>query len=262
VIVDNGSVQAATADYLTSIAADPRVRVIRDDRPFNFSALNNTAARAARGEILGFVNNDVEVIGPDWLEEMVSRLCQPDVAAVGAKLLYGNGTVQHAGVALGIGGVAGHTGKGLHRLEPGYFGELQLARSVSAVTAACMLVKRAAFEAAGGFDEADLAVAFNDVDLCLRLRQAGLRIVWTPYAELYHRESASRGSDAVLVSKRQRFLKEHALMRRRWRDVLDRDPYYNPNLSLATERLAIAFPPRVRPPWLEPPSDESRPDEG
>jgi GT2 family glycosyltransferase len=125
-----------------------------------------------------------------------------------------------------------------------------------------MLVKRAPFEATGGFDEADLAVAFNDVDLCLKLGRAGWRIVWTPYAELYHRESASRGSDAVLLSKRQRFLKEHALMRRRWRDRLDGDPYFNPNLSLATERLAIAFPPRARPPWLASPSEEGRTGEG
>jgi GT2 family glycosyltransferase len=262
VIVDNGSLKPATADYLRAVAADPRVRVLRDERPFNFSALNNAAARVARGEILGFVNNDVEAIEPGWLEELVTQLGVPDVAAVGAKLLYGNGAVQHAGVALGIGGVAGHPGKGLHRSDPGYFGDLQIARSVSAVTAACMLVKRAAFEAVGGFDEADLAVAFNDVDLCLKLRRAGWRIVWTPYAELYHHESASRGSDAVLLSRRQRFLKEHAVMRRRWRNALDRDPYFNPNLSLATERLAIAFPPRVRPPWHGRGAAEDRRPEG
>lgn len=249
IIVDNDSREPATLDYLAGIAKQPRVRVLRIDGPFNFAALNNSAVRAAGGDILGFINNDIVVSDPDWLAEMASQLIPADVGAVGAKLYYGNDTLQHGGVVLGIGGVAGHMEKHAVRNGFGYFGQLQIPRSLSVVTAACMLIKRAAFEAAGGFDAINLAVAFNDVDLCLKVRGAGYRIVWTPYAELYHLESASRGSDADPANAR-RFQSEVLYMRERWGAALEHDPYFNPNFSLMTESFAFAYPPRVTRPWV------------
>ena len=248
IIVDNDSRDPATQEYLARIATHPNVRVLRIEGPFNFSALNNSAARAATGDILGFINNDIVVIEPGWLEEMVSQLMPRDVGAVGAKLYYGNDTLQHGGVVLGIGGVAGHMEKHAVRTGFGYFGQLQIARSISVVTAACMLIKRAAFDAAGGFDEVNLAVAFNDVDLCLKIRAAGYRIVWTPYAELYHLESASRGSDAS-PEKSERFQREVHHMMRQWGPALEQDPYFNPNFSLMSENFAFAYPPRLNRPW-------------
>lgn len=250
IIVDNGSTEPETLAFLAAIAAHPKVRVLRIEGPFNFSALNNSAARIATGEILGFINNDIAVIAPDWLHEMVSQLTPQDVAVVGAKLYYGNDTLQHGGVVLGIGGVAGHAEKHAARKAFGYFGQLQATRSISAVTAACMLIRRKVFEEVGGFDEVNLAVAFNDVDLCLKVRAAGHRIVWTPYAALYHLESASRGADTD-PAKAKRFEREVLYMLRRWGPVLEQDPYYNPNLALTSESLSYASPPRVTRPWTQ-----------
>ena len=249
IIVDNDSREPQTLRYLKEIVADKRVRVLRIDGPFNFSSLNNDAVRIATGTIIGFINNDIDVIHPEWLSEMVAQISQPDVGAVGAKLYYGNNTIQHAGVVLGLGGVAGHNEKYVGRLGPGYFGQLHFARSVSAVTAACMLIKRDIFEAIGGFDDVNLSVAFNDIDLCLKVREAGYRIIWTPYAELYHLESASRGSDDFDSEKRQRFLREVNHMLRRWGAILEQDPYHNPNLSLSLGSIALAYPPRLERPW-------------
>lgn len=249
IIVDNDSREPETLRYLKAIVADKRVRVLRVDGPFNFSALNNDAVKIATGTIIGFINNDIDVIHPEWLSEMVAQISQPDVGAVGAKLYYGNNTIQHAGVVLGLGGVAGHNEKYVGRLGSGYFGQLHFARSVSAVTAACMLIKRGIFESIGGFDDVNLTVAFNDIDLCLKVRQAGYRIIWTPYAELYHLESASRGSDDFDSEKHQRFLREVNYMLRRWGSILERDPYYNPNLSLSLGSIGLAYPPRLERPW-------------
>ncbi len=248
IIVDNESREPATLAYLQSLSIEGRVRILRIEGAFNFSALNNRAVAIAQGEIVGFINNDIQVIVPGWLEEMVSQVVQPGVGAVGAKLYYANDTIQHAGVVLGIGGVAGHSHRRFPRSAPGYFGRLQLVHNVSCVTAACMVMPKRVFEAVGGFDEVNLKVAFNDVDLCLKIREAGYSITWTPYAELYHVESASRGSD-LTREKMERFIHEGAHMKDRWGAVLELDPFYNPNLSLDQENFSLASPPRVTKPW-------------
>jgi GT2 family glycosyltransferase len=192
-VVDNRSDDPQTLRYLEEVSQDSRVRVIRDDGEFNFARINNDAVKHARGTVLGFINNDIQVVRPDWLREMVSHVIRPNVGAVGARLLYPNGTVQHAGVILGIGGVADHMMKHISAQSLGYFCRAILPQNLSAVTAACMLVKREAFEQVGGFDQDAFAVAYNDIDFCLRLRQAGYLITYTPYAELLHHESISRG---------------------------------------------------------------------
>lgn len=235
-IVDNGSDAPATLDYLAALTTSGRARVLRDDGPFNYSALNNRAARAATGTVLALVNNDIEPITPDWLEEMVTLALRPSTGAVGALLHYPDDSVQHAGVILGLTGhprqpgVAGHaflkhTGGG------GYMNRLRLVQNYTAVTAACLVVRREVFFQVGGFDEQNLAVAFNDVDLCLRLREAGYLNTWTPFARLYHHESASRGADNT-PEKNRRYHAELAYMRDRWGPALDNDPAHNPNLSL------------------------------
>lgn len=239
IIVDNGSVLPETFAYLKEVAKDPRVRVLRDDRPFNFSALNNRAATAARGSILAFINNDVEAIHGDWLEEMVSHAVRPDIGCVGAKLLYPDDRVQHAGVITGVGGVAGHAHKYLHKDDPGYFGRAALTHNLSAVTAACLLVRRSVFDEVGGLDET-LAVAFNDVDFCLRVRAAGYRNLFTPYAVLYHHESATRGPETTDEGQR-RFAAEGLFMKERWGHTLRQDPYYSPHLSLEREDFSIGL---------------------
>ncbi|MBL6081547.1 glycosyltransferase family 2 protein [Belnapia sp. T18] len=229
-IVDNGSTALETFALFDRLRRDPRVRILAAPGPFNYSALNNRAAVEARGEVLLLLNNDIEVIGPGWLREMVGLLLRPGIGAVGAKLLYPNGTLQHGGVVIGQGGVAGHY---LPQAAPGaagHAGSLRLVREVSAATAACLAVRRAVFEAVGGLDAEALAVAFNDIDLCLRIREAGWRILWTPLAELYHHESATRGDD-VTGAKARRFASEIAHMQRRWGETLRRDPFANPNLD-------------------------------
>ncbi len=253
IIVDNGSDDPQALRYFEHlVATDQRFRVLRDDSPFNYSALNNRAAEIARGEFLALVNNDVEVISPGWLSEMVSLASLPGVGAVGARLWYANRTLQHGGVILGIGGVAGHSHKHLAQGEPGYIGRAALLQGMSAVTGACLVVKKSAFQEVGGLDESSLAVAFNDVDFCLRLRTAGYRNVWTPHAELFHHESVSRGSDFA-PDKRRRFNLELKVMLARWADTLVCDPAYSPNLTLEHENFELARPPRVSltEPWYE-----------
>jgi O-antigen biosynthesis protein len=245
VVVDNGSVKPETLAYFETLRARPNVRVIRDDRPFNFSALNNAAAALAQGEFVCLLNNDIEVISPDWLEELVSLAAQPGNGAVGACLWYPNNTLQHGGVVLGLGGVAGHMHYKMRRGTFGYFGRAVAAQNVSVVTAACLVIRKSIYEEVGGLDE-QFAVAFNDVDFCIRVREAGYRNVWTPHAELYHHESATRGSD-MAPEKFQRFQREVRLMENRWGDVLLHDPAYNPNLSLDTSKppFALADQPRI-----------------
>ncbi len=235
-VVDNGSVEQETLDYFERISAMPDVRVLPYPGEFNYSAINNFAVAQARGEVIGLVNNDIEVISPDWMEEMVSHAMRPDVGAVGAMLYYPDETIQHAGVLVGLCGVAGHVGSRHPRGSEGYFGRMLLAQELSAVTAACLLVRRSVYEEAGGLDER-LRVAFNDVDLCLRIREKGYRNVWTPFAELYHHESASRGLEDNPV-KQARFMSEVAFMQERWSQALLHDPAYNPNLSL-TQPFAL-----------------------
>lgn len=249
-IVDNGSQEEDSLRYLVEIGRMPRVRVLRHDAAFNFSALNNVAVRQVGGEILVLLNNDTDVIHPDWLMELVANALRPDVGAVGARLLYPNGAVQHAGVVLGLGGVAGHAFKRKPARDPGHGGRAQLQQDYSAVTAACLAIRKGVYDEIGGLNERDLPVAFNDVDLCLRLRSKGYRIVWTPYAVLYHHESATRGTEAT-PARRAAFEREIKFMKDRWGEVLRRDPCYNPNLSLNTENFDLAFPPRAIRPWRD-----------
>lgn len=247
-LVDNGSVERETLAYLEAISRDPRVRVISYDAVFNFAQMNNLAAQQARGEFLLFLNNDIEVTSPDWLEELVGQALQDGVGAVGAKLLYPDGSVQHAGVLLGLGGVADHPHRGAARSAPGYFGRALCSHSVGAVTGACLLVRKSLFEKVGAFDAALLPVAYNDIDLCLKLREAGYRIIWTPFAELTHHESASRGADDT-PERRKRLEAEMRVMQTRWKTALEKDPAYNPNLDLE-DAFSLSFPPRAAKPWL------------
>lgn len=247
-IVDNGSVEPATKALFEQLGADPRVRVIPDPAPFNYSRLNNLAARQARGEVLVLLNNDIDVIGPGWLRELVGQAMRPDVGAAGARLLFADGRVQHAGIALGVGGVASYYHPFVERQARGYRDALVLVREVSAVTGACLALRREVYERVGGLEEEHLAVAFNDVDLCLKIREAGLRIVVTPFAELHHYESASRGADRS-AEQRERHDRESAYMHARWGAVLDQDRFYNPNFSRRSGGFKLARPPRVRKPW-------------
>jgi GT2 family glycosyltransferase len=218
--------------------------VIRDEGPFNYPEINNHAVSRSSGEVICLLNDDTEVLAADWLEEMVSHLYRPSVGAVGAKLYYSSGEIQHAGVVLGIGGVAGHAFRMSDRLSPGDHGRMQLAHQVSAVTAACMVVRREAWNQIGGMDAANLPVAFNDIDFCLRLGEAGWRVLWTPYAELIHHESISRGPDTE-GERAVRFSREIRYMKDRWGTRLREDPAYSPNLSLINEHFDLAWPPRV-----------------
>ncbi len=247
IVLDNESYDSDASEFLAELKKRDGVRVERIDDAFNYSRLNNRGVELSRGSFVALLNNDVEVLHADWLTEMVSRAMQPKVAMVGARLWYPNGMIQHGGVILGAGGIAGHAHVGLRRGEPGYFARAHLAQDVSAVTTACALVKREVYLEVGGFDE-NLAVTFNDVDFCLRLREAGYRILWTPYAELIHHESASRGFDNS-APKQVRFLAEVDYMKSKWGDILQRDPFYNPNLSLDEDLFTLAFPPRTTKPW-------------
>jgi GT2 family glycosyltransferase len=246
-IVDNQSRSAETLEYFAAVERRGVARVLRYDAPFNFAAINNFAARHARGTVLGLLNNDLEVVDGGWLEEMVSQAIRPEIGAVGARLLYPDGTVQHGGIVLGVGGVAGHAHKYLPGDAAGYFSRAQVVHDVSAVTAACLVVRKETFEHVGGLDET-LAVAFNDVDFCLRIGQRGLRNLWTPFATLIHHESKSRGQEDS-PAKRARFAGETRRMVERWGNALLVDPAYNPNLTLEAEDFGLAWPPRVRKPW-------------
>lgn len=258
IIADNESETTETRSYFETVGQDARVRVVSLPMPFNFSALNNAAVRHSNGSVLLFLNNDTDVIGADWLREMVAIALKPDVGCVGAKLLYADDTIQHAGVLLGAGtfdgagGVAGHYGTGAGRRDIGYFGRYALTTEVAAVTAACMAVRRVVFDAVGGFDEENLAVAFNDVDLCLRIREKGWRNIWTPAAQLYHLESASRGSD-LAPERVARFTRECRFMRARWGSLLDQDPFYHQAFDRRDDgrRLSLVPQPRSWDLWAE-----------
>lgn len=252
IIVDNQSDDSTTLNYLAQLEREREVRILRYAAPFNYAAINNFAVQNARGEIIGLLNNDLEILTPDWLREMVSYSVQPEIGAVGAMLYYPNDTIQHAGVILGIGdgspGIAGGAYKGRPRGYPGRAARALLSQNLSAVTAACLVIRRRLFEEVGGLDESHLPIAWNDIDLCLRIRQKGYRNVWTPYAELYHYESASRGYEDT-AEKKERFRKEGEYMKQRWGELLWNDPAYNPNLALDKETFTLAFPPRGRKPW-------------
>jgi GT2 family glycosyltransferase len=238
IIVDNGSCEAATFEYFEEVASRADVRVISSAAEYNFSALNNLAARSARGSFLLLLNNDTEVISPEWLTEMMRYACREDVGAVGAKLLYDDGSIQHAGVIVGMGEAAGHAHRHLAYDQPGYFWQAHVAHYVSAVTAACLLVRLDKFEAVGGLDEEGLAIAYNDVDLCLKLQRAGWRNVYTPHATLYHHESKSRGND-LSPQHRDRYMRELKVFQDRWGTRTYADPLHNPNLDRYVEQFTV-----------------------
>lgn len=231
-IVENNSEKEETFEYYKKLPERyPKVRVLTWEKEFNYSAINNFAAKKAQGEYLLFLNNDVEILTPDWIEEMLQNCQQENVAAVGAKLYYPDDTIQHAGVVLGLGGIAGHIMCRASREDPGYFGRMISVQEISAVTAACMMVKKSEFDSVKGFDET-FQVAFNDIDLCMKFRAAGKKIVFTPYAELYHYESKSRGLEDT-PEKQFRFDKEVKRFQEKWAQQLEMgDPYYSPNLSV------------------------------
>lgn len=238
VIVENNSKEPGTFEYYRSIESRPEIRVVRWEGGFNFSAICNHGVRAAKGDYILLLNNDIQVITPDWLEQMLMFAQRDDVGAVGAMLYYPDDTIQHAGVILGIGGVAGHSHKYFERGKYGYASRLTIAQNLSAVTAACCMISRDAWERVDGLDE-DFTVAFNDVDLCMRIRKAGYLIVWTPYAELYHFESKSRGAEDT-PEKQTRFKREIDRFYEKWADALKAgDPYYNPNLTLEREDFSF-----------------------
>lgn len=239
-IIDNGSVEKETADYLKEISQDERVRILPYPRAYNFSAINNFAARQARGSFLCLLNNDTEVIEPSWLTEMMRYAIRPEIGAVGAKLLYDDGSIQHAGVVVGIGEAAGHAHRFLPANAPGYFRMPHVAQFVTAVTAACLVVEKAKFETVGGLDEEKLAVAFNDVDLCLKLQAAGWRNVYVPQAVLLHHESKSRGSDLSPLNV-DRYRQELHTLQERWRTKTYQDPLHNPNLDRYSETFVIGL---------------------
>lgn len=233
-LVDNNSNDKIALGYFEEINNHEKVTVIRYPYPFNYSAINNFAAKQVRGEIIGLVNNDVEVINAEWLTEMVSHAQREDIGCVGAMLYFENDTIQHAGVIYGLGGVAGHSHKHFPKDHPGYFYRLKLIQNLSAVTAACLLVRKVVFDEVNGLNEQDLTIAFNDVDFCLKVQAVGYRNLWTPYAELYHYESISRGAEDN-PEKVARFNKEADYMKDTWGTDKKTDPHYNENLTLDRE---------------------------
>jgi GT2 family glycosyltransferase len=250
-IVDNDSREPLTAAALRDLSGQPAVRVLRHAGPFNFAALNNAAVREARGEIIVLLNNDIDVIHADWLRELVSHALRPDVGAVGARLLYPDGRVQHGGVVLGPGLNAAHMLRLAEGGDAGYGGQLAMTRSFSAVTGACLAIRRAVFDEVGGLDAINFAVSFNDIDLCLRLGEYGYRVVWTPFAELFHLESQSRGKPDT-PEKLAREMREVGALWRLWRHAFDADPFHNPNLACAWDEPLHLCPPRHRKPWRAP----------
>ena len=231
VLADNWSTRDDMRAYLNALRNEPRARTLRIEEEFNFSRINNKAVATCKSDFVLFLNNDVYVSQLDWIDQMVAEaLADPRVGAVGAKLLYPNGAIQHAGVILGVGGVADHAFRGTPRDDAGYFSRASCAQQLSAVTAACMLCRTSAFREVGGFDEETLKIAFNDVDLCLRLGRAGWKIIFQPGVVAEHHESLSRGSD-IAPEKRHRFFAENQAMMERWGAALTDDPFYNPHFA-------------------------------
>lgn len=237
-IVDNQSKEQETYNYYSSIIGEPRIRILKYDKPFNYSAINNFAVQSTDAEFLLFLNNDIEVISQEWLSAMLEFAQREDVGAVGAKLYYPDDTIQHAGVILGLYGIADHAHRYFPRSSVGVNGRINVIQNLSAVTGGCMLMRRNVFEEVGGFNET-MTVAYNDIDLCLKVREKGYLIVYTPYAELYHYESASRGKEDT-PEKLTRANQEYDFMKTKWKHILEAgDPYYNPNLTLKNTDFSI-----------------------
>lgn len=243
-IIENNSQTKEIFQYYKKLEKDSRIRLLRWKKEFNYSAINNFGARAAKGDYLLFLNNDITVINPGWIEELLGNCQREEVGIVGAKLYYPDDTIQHAGCVIGMGGIAGHMFVNMKRNRTGYLHKASIQQDMSAVTAACMMMKKEVFQKVGGFKE-ELAVAFNDVDLCLRTVQAGYLVVYNPNVEMYHMESKTRGAEDS-TQKVRRFQEEIEYMRCHWIDILKNgDPYYNKNLSLTKWNYSLRpFPPK------------------
>ena len=239
IVIDNGSDDRETLDYLAALETS-HIRVMRHPGPFNYSTINNRAARDAQGQLLCLLNNDIEVTSPDWLAIMAMQAIRDDVGAVGAQLLYPDGRIQHAGVIIGVGNAAGHAHRFVQPEEEGYFRRHRLPQFASAVTGACLVVDRERFLAVGGLDERNFAVAYNDVDLCLRLNQRGWQSLYEPRAVLIHHESVSRGLDLDPVGA-ARYAGELAALKRIWKTDEIVDPFHHPHLSRAAEQFVVAI---------------------
>ena len=237
-ILDNQSTQPEVLNYFKALRKIKNITIISYPHPFNFSAINNFGVTFAKGEIVVLLNNDVEIIEGNWLEEMVSHALRADIGAVGAMLYYPDETVQHAGVVMGIGGVAGHSHRYFPKENTGYFSRLKITQNYSAVTGACLVVEKRVYEEVGGLNATYLSVAFNDVDFCLKLQERGYRNLWTPYARLYHHESKSRGLDTT-KAKKLRAQKEIAYMQKRWYKEIEEDKYYNKHLTRLSENFTL-----------------------
>jgi O-antigen biosynthesis protein len=240
ILLDNQSELPETLAWFAEISQHPKIKVLRYDHVFNYSAINNFGATAADAELLCLLNNDTEVINADWLTEMAQHAIRPDIGCVGAKLFYPDDTIQHAGVVLGLWGLAGHSHKNYDKNSRGYQHRLMSVQNMSAVTAACLVVRKALYFQVGGLEEQHLTVAFNDVDLCLKIHQAGYRNVWTPYAQLYHYESKTRGKEDT-PEKKAREQAEIAYMQQKWPQIIANDPGYNPNLTRSREDFSIGI---------------------
>lgn len=238
ILIDNNSDDAESIAYFDELTCLSKITVLKYPKPFNYSAINNFGVRHAKGSIIGLINNDVEVIEPDWLTYMVGYVEREDVGCVGAKLLYSDTRIQHAGVVLGYGGGAGHAHKNFPRHHEGYLNRIIASSNYSAVTAACMLVKKSHFLAVNGLNERDLAVAFNDVDFCLKVKGIGVNNVYCAEAELFHHESVSRGLD-ISTEKAARFNKELLYLQNTWAHIIKKDPAYSSNLTLRRENFSI-----------------------
>lgn len=242
ILVDNGTTDDAALTLLAELERRSNVNVLRRPGPFNFAALNNEAVRTVAGGVLLLLNNDIEILDAAWLSEMVAQLARPGVGIVGARLLYPDRTIQHAGILLGPGGRATHVGRGAAETSTGYLGQLAGVRDFSAVTGACLAIEVETWNRIGGMDER-FAVTWNDIDLCLRVRRAGLRVVWTPRATLIHKESTTRGLEAEDAAKLARFREEQALMLAEWGEAFENDPFLNPNLlALDSGQLVLTRP--------------------
>ena len=241
VVVENNSVEQSIRDYYKELESDPKVKIVTYEGGFNYSRINNVGVKETKGEYLLFLNNDTEVISPDWMEQLLMYAQRKDVGAVGAKLYYADNTIQHAGVVIGLGAhrSAGHTHYKMPREHLGYMGRLCYAQDVTAVTGACLMVKKSIYEEVDGFDES-FTISLNDVDLCLKIREKGYLNIFTPFAELYHYESKTRGMEEG--EKLRRYERECAHFRDKWKEQLDAgDPYYNPNFSLDYSDFTLRF---------------------
>jgi len=235
ILVDNNSEEVETLEYLKDLTKNPAIKHLKYPKPFNFSAINNYAVKHTESDLILFLNNDTEVMSPDWLNKMAQHFIREDVGAVGAKLLYVDHRIQHAGIVVGVNGIAGHSHKNMWDWQPGYYGRPHIIQEVTAVTGACMMVRRDVFNGVGGFDE-KLPKAFNDIDLCLKIRANNYLITYTPYSRLFHHESISRGLDNI---QDKQFQKAIQYIDKKWGCFKYKDPYYNPNLTTLREDFTL-----------------------